>query len=192
MGIKKYKYYFKKPRSEIIKDILLWLLASGVVAIAAQSPYFIRNIEKHIKKINRYPRQKVFNTFSKLRSRGLIKIRKDNHQIYISLTEEGKKAAGWLQIDQLKIKEPKKWDGWWRIVIFDIAELKKFQREAFRGKLKNLGLIPLQKSVWISPFDCQAEIELLRDFFGLDENELRFIKTKSIGSDTALRKIFKI
>jgi len=100
--------------------------------------------------------------------------------------------AGWLQIDALKIKRPKKWDKKWRIIVFDISELKKLYRDAFRGKLKELGFYPLQKSVWICPFDCRDEIELLREFFGLKEKELRLIVAESIGNDKWLRKIFQI
>jgi hypothetical protein len=46
MGIKKYKYYFYKPKSEIVKDILNWLMLAGAVYIAASSPYFVRNLLK--------------------------------------------------------------------------------------------------------------------------------------------------
>jgi DNA-binding transcriptional regulator PaaX len=108
------------------------------------------------------------------------------------LTEKGRKIAGWLQIDALKIRRPKIWDKKWRIVIFDISQLKKFYREAFRGKLKELGFYPLQKSVWIHPFDCQDEIELLRDFFGLDQKEMRLIIAENIGPAEWIREIFKI
>ena len=97
-----------------------------------------------------------------------------------------------MQINALKIKKQKKWDKNWRLVIFDISELKKVYREAFRGKLKELGFCPLQKSVWLHPFDCKDEIELLRTFFGLDDNELRFIVTKDIGEDYKFREFFKI
>jgi len=117
---------------------------------------------------------------------------KVGHQIYISLTEKGRKLASWLQIDDLKIKRPKKWDGKWRLAIFDISQLKKIYREAFRGKLKELGFYPLQKSVWIYPFDCRDEIELLKDFFGLNEKEVRLLICENIGKDDWLKKHFKI
>lgn len=192
MGIRKYKYYFKKPRSEIVKDILYWLFVSGAVLIAATSPFFLTNLLKGYKKWRKYPKKKVSDTFYNLKRQGLIEIQIKSQQIYISLTEKGKEKAGWLQIDALKIKKPKRWDGKWRIVIFDISQLKKLYREAFRGKLKELGFYPLQKSVWVYPFDCQAEIELLRDFFGLSEREIRLIVAENIGNDKNLRKFFKV
>jgi len=192
MEIKKYKYYFKKPRSEIVKDILYWLFVTESVLIAVTSPFFLTNLLKGFKKWRKYPKKKVSDTFYNLRRQGLIEIQRKNHQIYISLTEKGREKAGWLQIDGLKIKKPKKWDGKWRLVIFDISQLKKLYREAFRGKLKELGFYPLQKSVWVHPFDCQAEIELLRDFFGLTEKEIRLVVAENIGKDKNLREFFNL
>lgn len=192
MGIKKYKYYFRKPKSEIIKDLLRWLAIVGLVCISASSPYFIRSLLANFKKWRKYPNKKISDAFSNLKKQGLIEIQKKKHQIYIKLTEKGRKKAGIFQINDLKIKKSKKWDGKWRIVIFDIAQFKKTYREAFRGKLKELGFYPLQKSVWIAPFDYEAEIDLLRDFFGLSEDETRLIITENIGNANKLKRIFNL
>lgn len=188
----KYKYYFRRPRSVLIKDVLLWVAKSGIIYIAASSPYFVINLLKAYPRWRKYKKTNLSNTFYRLRKAGCIRFQKRNHQIYISLTAEGKEKAGWLQIDALKIKRPRKWDRKWRIVIFDIAQLKKIYRELFRGKLKELGFVPLQKSVWIHPFDCRDEIELLKDFFALIDKEVRLIVAQDIGDDDFLREIFKI
>ncbi len=196
MAVKKYKYYFRKPKSEIAKDILKFLLLSGAFIIAASSERFWWNFWMHLLGLKKFPkkpkRKKVYDTFYNLLRQGDIKIEKKGKQIYISLTEKGKIKAGWMQIDELKIKRPKKWDGKWRLVIFDISQLKKIYREAFRGKLKELGFYPLQKSVWVYPFDCTPEIELLRDFFGLSKEEMRLIVAENIGPDEELKKYFKL
>ncbi len=192
MSIKKYKYYFTKPKSEIGKDIFRWLMIAGVVSIAATSPCFLTNFLRYHRKFRKYSKQKVSDAFYNFKKQGLLNIQKQNHQIHISLTQEGKRKAGWLQIDSLEISRSKKWDKKWRIVMFDIAQLKKSYRDAFRGKLKELGFCPFQKSVWIHPFDCRPEIDLLRTFFGLSENELRLVVAEDIGSNEEIRKIFNL
>ena len=192
MKFKKYKYYFKKPRTEIVKDILYWLLVTGAVYIAANSPYFVMNVLRQYRRWKKYSSKRLYDNFYHLRKKGLIEIKRSGAQIYISLTEEGKKKVGYMQIDDLKIQRPKKWDGKWRLVIFDINELKRGHREAFRGKLKELGFRLLQKSVWVHPFDCEAEIELLRSFFGLRENDLRLILAERIGNDSQLKEDFRL
>ena len=139
----KYKYYFKKPRSEIVKDILKQLAVGGVMVIAATSPYFIQNFLRGFKNAKKYQKARISDSFHNLRKNGHINFRKENGQIYINLTDRGRKLAGWLQIDALNIKKPKKWDKKWRIIIFDIAQLRVLYREVFRGKLKELGFLPL-------------------------------------------------
>jgi DNA-binding transcriptional regulator PaaX len=188
----KYKYYLKKPRSETAKDILYWLATGSLICLAATSPYFGINLIRGVKRWKKHNKRNVISAFKRLEKRGCIDIKMVRNQIYIHLTEEGKKLDGWMQIDALKIKRPKRWDGRWRLVIFDISQLKKFYREAFRGKLKELSFYPLQKSVWIYPFDCRDEIELLRDFFGLSEKEVRLITCEGIGKDDWLKKLFSI
>ena len=134
----------------------------GTVYIAASSPSFVRNLWRSYRRWNRYSRKKIYDNFYNLRRRGFIDFKNENGQIYIKLTEAGRRRAGYFQINDLRIKKPFQWDKQWRIVFFDISELKKLHREAFRGKLKELGFCQLQKSVWVHPFKCDSEIELLR------------------------------
>lgn len=188
----KYKYYFKKPKSEIAKDILKALAISGAICVAATSPYFGVNLLKSLKNKERYKKRKVYDAFYNLRRYGYVNFEKKNHQLYIHLTEQGKKTVGRLQIDDLRIKKLKRWDKKWRIVIFDICQSKLTKRELFRGKLKELGFHPLQKSVWACPYSCLDEIEVLREFFGLNKSEIRLITADSIEDDEFLKMIFKL
>jgi len=87
--------------------------------------------------------------------------------------------------------ERKKWDGKWRIVVFDIPEKKKGVRNALRRKLKELGFYELQKSVFVFPYECGNEIEFIVEFF-----ELRpYVRTgvlEKIDNTTHLKRIFKL
>ena len=138
-----YKYYFRKPRSEIVKDILMGLMLTGVICIAATSPYFGVNLIRHFgraKKYKKNERKNIYNAFYRLRKQGCLNFDFKNHQLYISLTEEGRKMAGRFQINSLKIRKPARWDKKWRLVIFDIPDRFRIKREAFRGKLREIGL----------------------------------------------------
>lgn len=188
----KYKYYLKKPKSEITKDILLWLVVGGIIAIAATSPYFGTNLIRAFQRRKRYNKKKVYDTFSRLRREGYVRVEKYNHQIYISLTEEGRKKAGRFQIDSLHIQKPKRWDGKWRVVLFDIENSKNIKRDSLRGKLKELGFYLYQKSVWVHPYQCDDEIKMLRDFFGLGKKEICLIVAEKIANEKILRDYFKL
>lgn len=179
------------------KTILNVLLRAGIISAIALSPmilpaFGIIIVENKKAKMRERRTENFINTFYALKNRKMIKIERKNNQIYISLTEKGKKRAGKYQIDDLIIKKPKKWDGKWRIVIFDISSKKKIIRESLRGKLKQLDFLQLQKSVWIHPFDCWKEIELLKNFFNLNNKELRIIVSDDIGGDAEARKVYKI
>ena len=50
-----------------------------------------------------------------------------------------------------------------RLVIFDIPKKFKTEREIFRDKLKNLGFILIQKSIYAYPFKCTEEITTIAE-----------------------------
>lgn len=177
------------------KEVLKYLLIAGVVAIAASSPYFILHImkKKNAYKINsKINAQKARSSLSYLKRKGFIETRRVGHDIEIALTGEGKKRAGKYQIDDLAIPKPKTWDRKWRVVIFDIATESNFVRNVFRRKLKEFGFQPLQMSVWVYPYPCEAEIGLLREFLGANKNEIRVMEVTKIEDDRFLRTKFGI
>lgn len=173
--------------------IVMGIFYAGAITIA--TPYFAATmIPKLIRiAVNNKKERKIFcSTFSRLKQKGLIRIVKKNRQIYISLTREGKKRAGKYQIDNLKIEKTGKWDGKWRILIFDIKEKQRIKREALRGKIKQLGLFKLQNSVWVHPCDFHKETRILRSFFGLTRDEMQIITAKSIENDKKIKSFFRL
>ncbi len=166
---------------------------AGAIYVAASSPYFALKLTKNISRIKGgLTKKKVSNTFNYLKKRGLIEIKREGHDVIMTLTEEGKKLAGKYQIDDLKIERPKKWDKKYRLVIFDIPNKSRFIRDVLRRKLKEWGFYPLQKSVWVQAFDCRAEVELLREFLGVNKKQLQFLEVTKLEDDKFLRKFFDI
>ena len=78
-----------------------------------------------------------------------------------SLTHFGEKAVDVLDKREYKIIKPKKWDGKWRLVVWDIPEKRRQARDLLRFKLKQLGFKQWQQSIWASKMNCT---ELLRSF----------------------------
>ncbi|OGN11399.1 MAG: CRISPR-associated endonuclease Cas2 [Candidatus Yanofskybacteria bacterium RIFCSPHIGHO2_02_FULL_43_15c] len=52
-----------------------------------------------------------------------------------------------------------KWDGRWRLVIFDIPQELHRNRNRFRRILKTLGFYMLQKSVFVFPYPCEKVLK---------------------------------
>ena len=50
------------------------------------------------------------------------------------------------------------WDGNWLVVTFSVPEIRRGKRDAFRSWLAETGFGLLSSSVWISPFDQEADV----------------------------------
>lgn len=191
----------KKIIKKTSRVLLEGLLLAGAIVIAGSSPRLVKGIWKQIEyefKKARYRRLKKLkeeqwkNSFYYLKRNGFIEMRYKDNQLYISLTEEGKKFAKKCKLDELKIKKPKKWDEKWHILIFDIEEKNRSKRESLRGKIKELGLYKLQKSTWIHPYDFSAEIAELQEFFRFKEGELMLIVAEKIPNVQFFKNYFKL
>jgi len=181
-----------RNRSKLAKLILRRLLIGGAVFIAASSPYFWIRFYNNLFQGKPIFKKKVRDTFYNLKRRGLIVIEMKNKNIYMHLTKKGEIEAEKYQIDGLYIKKPKKWDKKWRTIIFDIPENRRIKRDLFRGKLKEMGFYQLQKSVWVCPYPCRKEINLLRDFFGLGKKTLITLTVEKIENSEGLKKFFNL
>ncbi|HSA83869.1 MAG TPA: hypothetical protein VLF20_03200 [Patescibacteria group bacterium] len=102
------------------------------------------------------------SAIKRLEKQSLVAWGEMDGQTRLVLTEDGKKKVLQFEVENLQLKRPTKWDGLWRIIIFDIPENKKLAREIFRKKLKALEFTQLQKSVFVSRFPCKDEIDFLR------------------------------
>lgn len=107
-----------------------------------------------------YERPLKKSSFSKalkrLREKGFIEVLNES-EIIIKLTDDGRTHALWEKVRHLEGV----WDKKWRIVAFDIPETHSLTRNLFRRRLKELGFILLQKSIWVSKASCT---DLIRQY----------------------------
>lgn len=93
---------------------------------------------------------------NRLREQGFVELISDK-ELTFRLTDSGRDKALWKKM-QLG---DEKWDGKWRLVIWDVPEKRRAARDLLRYKLKQLGFKKWQQSVWASKVNCTR---LLRDF----------------------------
>ena len=79
-----------------------------------------------------------------------------NNEAYFRLTGKGKKRL--IRDFPLAWFQKKRWDGLWRMLPYDIRETKRHQRNQLRVKLYELGFRQFQKSVYISPYPIEEEM----------------------------------
>ncbi len=156
-------------RLNLAKDILLGIAGvGGILLITAIAPGAIGLLAPFLQKRYKPSTLKpnhLQKKFQELRQQGLVMIGEQDGQVKISLTKEGKKKVIAYQVGTMKLKHPTKWDGKWRVVIFDIPDEMTDHRNAFRAKLVDLGFEHMQDSVWISKWPCREEIDFLAHLF---------------------------
>ena len=118
----------------------------------------------------KYLKEKSKINFSKtvqhLKERGYLRVLKIKGQNATIITTKG--------IDKLfKIKlklvgNKKRKDGKWQMVLFDIPENKRKDRDYFRRGLRYLGYKRLQKSIWVCEYDVLKETKELIKRYKLD------------------------
>jgi DNA-binding transcriptional regulator PaaX len=108
----------------------------------------------------------------------------------LRITEKGRKE---LAFEQAKIalltRKKKRWDGRWRMVVFDVPEPRRRVRTRLRGIMREIGFARLQDSVWVYPYDCEDLIALLKADLKIGKDVLYAI-ADTIEYDKPLRKQF--
>ena len=181
-----------KRIGSVNKKVLL-LLSGGLALSLTRRPdaYFriMKNIAKEWKKINE---RSLRESIKKLYQSKIIDYKENNNgTVELILTDAGKKKILLYDLEKLKIDKPPKWDNLWRLVIFDIPENKKQARMAMSSKLKELGFYPMQKSVFIHPYECKDEIDFVTELFNIVPY-VRFLRVKDIDIELDLKNRFHL
>jgi len=141
---------------------------------------------------DRYTKKQINNALGGLKRKKFIKIiRGKDGKFKIKLTNKGRKRVLQLSIETVSIVKPEKWDGKWRIVIFDIPMKFNQARHALRRKIKELGLKQLQRSVWVFPYDCEDEILFVAEAFEV-EKYVEIITAEKVLHEKVLKDAFKL
>jgi DNA-binding transcriptional regulator PaaX len=83
---------------------------------------------------------------------GCAEMINSDNQSYIKLTQKGKNKLNNIRLLGEDALVSTNWDGFWRIIILDIPENRKSEREALRYLLKKANFVCIKNTVWISPF----------------------------------------
>src|SRR3989344_5797803 len=92
----------------------------------------------------------VTRSLKGLREAGLIEQISTTQNQYARLTKEGRKKVHSLQLDNDTTLVNTSWDGQWRIIILDLPEERKAERESLRYLLKKANFVCIKNTVWIS------------------------------------------
>ncbi len=179
-------------KGEIQQKILLLLLGGVALGLSGNPRRFFRILGKIRKEWKDIDEQKIRRSIRALYESKLVKeVKNKDGTITLFLTKKGKKKALTYNLNEMEIKSTIRWDGKWRIVLFDIPEKIKGKREIIRAHLKRLKFFEFQKSVFIHPYDCCNEIEYLVEAYEL-RKYARFMVATELDNELHLRKHFEL
>lgn len=136
-------------------------------------------------------KQAISRALDSLKRKRFVKWDWTGKRWQLSLTKQGELELSCYEMSEKLIKSPKKWDGKWRALIFDIREEKKYIRGRVRNTLFTFGFYRLQDSVWVFPYDCEEVLELLRTKYRI-RYEAQFLLVERLSNDRWLRHHFRL
>lgn len=179
----------KITKGEIVKWILTGIGLTGLAVVAMAAPNIFQAFPRSYRRDRDYSRKSLDQAVRRSLKRGLIKFTSGSKGWRIELTETGQREFRLFEMKEKMIKQPKKWNGTWHLLIFDIEEKRKVTRELVRRALERIGFYRLQDSVWVHPYECEEVLELLRTKYKVRHDAL-YICAKKIAKDEWLRKHF--
>jgi CRISPR/Cas system-associated endoribonuclease Cas2 len=103
------------------------------------------------------------------------------------LTTKGKERILRERLHKQTISVPISWDKKWRVILFDIPESRRNDRNNFRRELNRLGLTQIQKSVYCYPHDCIKEVMFVTNYYRLK----KYVTIAEVSSIITGKNIFE-
>ena len=181
-----------KRMGPMSKKIMLLLIGGASLSLTRRPDAYFRIVKGMVKEWRKINERNLRIAIKNLYKSKMVDFRENQDGTVLTiLTDKGKKRILKYDIDKIEIKKPMRWDKLWRLVIFDIPEDKNLGRKALAAKLKELGFYPMQKSVFIHPYECKDEIDFIIEIFELSPY-VRFLRVKDIEIELDLKERFHL
>jgi CRISPR-associated endonuclease Cas2 len=185
----------RKKYGEIVKkiiDVFADLLIATKISYLP-SPYYTlgKFIKALLEEDKSLSKKQIKKALYDLEKRKLIDIIEKDGQVKIYLQEKGRQKVITRSIKLLLDykKKEKKWDGRWFMVFFDVPEIERRKRNFLRRYLKRLGFYQYQQSVYIFPFECKKEVNLIKEIVE-GAKYIKYIIASEIEEEEKIKKYF--
>ena len=177
---------YKRPSSHTLNTLHVF---AGILSGSVRSPNTVLHVMLREENLDYTDdnRKRMSQRFRAMRRQGYLSKRDDAYVF----TNKGLAIMEKEKLWALSIPALKKYDGLWRILVFDIPKKKSGVRIVFVRHLQNLGLRFFQRSVWIHPYPFEKEVKKIANAYGITQY-LSFITAVEIDRSAALRKEFQI
>ena len=198
-----YERYTKDEQEKAyasVKRILTYLGTGATIATAFIAPnvagaiaktFFSPSFSYDPDGWKRYHKGYLRQSLRRLEVQKLVEYAVVDGQEAIVITKEGKTKILKYTLENLEVKKPKRWDGKWRVVIYDIPSRHRSLQLVIRDALKAMGFYQMQESVYLFPYPCFDEVEFLRSFYGVGAM-VKYLLVTELEDDAPYRKYFGV
>jgi CRISPR/Cas system-associated endoribonuclease Cas2 len=192
MGIVEKRARKKRLYTNVQHGLLAAVALTGVVLVAAVAPNAPAAFAK-LPSVKRAQLRYQYRTaLGRLAAQGYVVFERRDGKQYARITDSGKKE---LEFEQEKAKlnttKKRRWNGRWRVIIFDIPERRRRTRDRLRNLMQETGFVRLQDSVWVFPYDCEDFITLVKAELKIG-SAILYMVVEHIENDKHLRANFDL
>ena len=177
------------PAATVTKLVLALAALAPIVCVGAMAPNILQLLKPYARKRSFSGKETSYAVQLLDRSKYLSIRRFPNGNVEICITKKGMKQARKLSLETIKLPTADIWYRKWHLLFYDIPVKFNGARMAFRNMAEELGMYPLQKSLWVYPYSCEAEILFVADFFSV-ARYVNFAVAESLFDEDVLLKFF--
>ncbi len=150
----------RRKKRNLQKIVLATIGTAGIISVAMLAPNIFQALPKLMGKEQYRLKFKAKNALHRLIIKGHVR---RNAKGFLEITESGKHA---LRLEEARADQPaftkRRWDGQFRLVMFDIPQKRRNTRDRLRAMMTSFGFLRVQDSVWVTPYDCEDLIALVK------------------------------
>lgn len=178
-----------------ILEIIGITLISGGNPLRPIIPIAVKEIIdtfKKIKKLN-VEEKKITKSLKKLEEKEIINLEEKNGKIFVQVKDKNnltilKYSAKALMEYKMKTKH---WNKKWFLVFFDVPEIQRNKRNYLRKFLLQIGFHKYQQSIYIFPYICEKEINLIKKIV-VGAKYIKYAIAEKIEDERIMKSFFKL
>jgi len=185
-----------REKSELTTEKILYWLLEGMCDLLMSSRRLYRwqydqMYRGYLDDIDKTFDKKLRQRVSRYRKRGWVVVSETKGRRWLTLSDKGKKKLMDEKIKNVRFAPEIKWDGVWRVIIYDLGDIKAVHRYKVMRTFLRWGFCHVQKSVFVFPHACDKEVRMVAEFYELGKSVWIFEAIKTDNSE-ALKKFFHI
>ncbi len=181
----------RRRKQDIQRALLAATAVTGLLAWAMLAPNTLQLLRYLPGERNKFG-HRIRTAAGRLVAKGHATWTEKGGKKYLRITDLGRRELAFEQAKvALATRKKKRWDGRWRMVVFDIPERRREVRSRLRGVMQEIGFVRMQDSVWVYPYDCEDFIALLKAELKIGKDVLYAI-ADTIEYDNPLRTHFAL